>query len=50
MKDRLNEIDTLRRASDEYRALLAHVQRIVERNPQGLAIRPMFGQRARGAA
>jgi hypothetical protein len=44
MRDRLNEIETLRRASDEYRALLAHVRRIVERNPHGLRVRPMFGQ------
>ncbi len=46
---RANEIESLRRASDEYRDLAQLVARICRENPEGLTpkIRPLFGQRPR---
>jgi hypothetical protein len=44
---RANEIAALRRASDEYRDLAQLVARICRENPQGLQIRPLFGQKPR---
>ncbi len=46
---RANEIESLRRASEQYRDLAQLVAQICRQNPQGLQIRPLFGQRPRAA-
>jgi len=46
-RDRVREIESLRAASEQYRELAQLVARIVNENPQGLQIRPLFGQRPR---
>jgi len=46
---RANEIDALRRASEQYEDLKRVVAQIVNANPKGLQIRPLFGQRPRVA-
>ena len=50
-RDRLREIEALRRASEEYRDLAQLVASICRENPEGLTpkIRPLFGQRPRVA-
>ena len=48
-RDRLREIEALRAASEQYRELAQLVARIVNANPKGLQIRPLFGQRPRVA-
>lgn len=44
---RANEIAALRRAAEQYRDLAQVVAQIVNANPNGLQIRPLFGQRPR---
>lgn len=43
-RERTTEIDRMRRAHDEYRALQKTVAAICQRNPRGLLPRPLFGQ------
>lgn len=40
-----SEIASLRKAHDEFRELMATVQRITERNPHGLQIAPLFSRK-----
>lgn len=46
---RANEIESLRRAVEQYEDIKRVVVQIVNENPEGLApkIRPLFGQRPR---
>ena len=44
---RTNELAALRRAAEQYRDLTRVVAQIVNANPNGLQIRPLFGQRPR---
>ncbi len=46
---RANEIEALRRAVEQYEDLKRVVSQIVDANPRGLQIRPLFGQRPRVA-
>lgn len=44
MQDTSQEIAELRAAHDRYRQLLDRIKRIVARHPNGLGLRPLFGQ------
>ncbi len=46
---RANELAALRRAAEQYEDIKRVVAQVVSANPQGLQIRPLFGQRPRVA-